>query len=221
MFLTRFRLNPRKRGTLHHVGSPQRLHAAVLATLPPHLAQSSSGRVLWRLDQPSSHEWNLYVVSPGRPSMEQLQDDCGWSQEPSWSTVDYRPFLENLRVGQRWVFRLAANPVRSVAGERGGRGAVRPEITVEQQHAWLVSRAAHNGFALGDDPHASVVVTRREREQFSRGHSGKRMRVSVSRAQFDGVLEVTDANALRSMLTNGVGRAKAYGCGLMTLAPTS
>lgn len=35
---------------------------------------------------------------------------------------------------------------------------------------------------------------------------------------FDGRLEVTDPAALRRTLTLGLGKAKAYGCGLMTLA---
>jgi CRISPR system Cascade subunit CasE len=35
---------------------------------------------------------------------------------------------------------------------------------------------------------------------------------------FDGRLEVTDPDALRRTLTQGI-RAKAYGCGLITLAP--
>lgn len=36
---------------------------------------------------------------------------------------------------------------------------------------------------------------------------------------FDGRLEVTDPAALRRTLTQGIGKAKAYGCGLITLAP--
>ena len=37
-------------------------------------------------------------------------------------------------------------------------------------------------------------------------------------ATFEGVLEVTEPEALRRVLTHGIGRGKAYGCGLMTLA---
>jgi CRISPR system Cascade subunit CasE len=46
----------------------------------------------------------------------------------------------------------------------------------------------------------------------------KRGRVSISHVTYQGVLDVTDAPALRRALTTGMGRAKAYGCGLMTLA---
>lgn len=219
MYLTRFRMNPRKRGTLHLVASPQRMHAAVLTTLPPGLSSTDEGRVLWRLDQPSAHEWNLYMVSPGRPSLEEWQEGCGWSQEPSWQTADYEPFLDRLAEGQTWTFRLTANPVRSVAGAPGSRGNVKPHVTAEQQRDWLLERAERHGFQVCGGNEQMVRVTRRDREQFHRGKGHERRRATVSRAQFDGVLSVTDEKLLRATLMKGLGRAKAYGCGLMTLAP--
>lgn len=218
MYLTRFRMNPRQRGSARLLASPQRMHATVLSTFPPDRVQSPGGRVLWRLDTPSRHEWTLYIVSPARPSMDQLQQECGWSQEQSWQTADYGPFLDNLRPGQHWAFRLAANPVRSIAGQRGSRGRVVPHVTAEQQRGWLVERSERHGFSLGGDLADQVLVTRRERDSFERGGRDQRQRATISRAQFDGVLQVTEPELLRTALTHGIGRAKAYGCGLMTLA---
>ncbi|WP_026248793.1 type I-E CRISPR-associated protein Cas6/Cse3/CasE [Streptomyces sp. LaPpAH-108] len=43
--------------------------------------------------------------------------------------------------------------------------------------------------------------------------------VRFARATFDGRLQITDLAAFRRTLTHGLGKAKAYGCGLMTLAP--
>ena len=42
--------------------------------------------------------------------------------------------------------------------------------------------------------------------------------VTISKVTYEGLLEVRQADALRSVLTDGIGRAKAYGCGLLTLA---
>ena len=218
MFLTKFAMNPNLRGSIRLASSPQRMHATVLSAFPPDKAEAPEGRVLWRLDTPSRHEWNLYIVSPARPSMEQLQSECGWSQEPSWQTAAYDPFLDRLRVGQRWVFRLTANPVRSLAGDPGRRGKVTPHVTVAQQQEWLIERAQRLGFALDGGLLEQLMVTQRERDTFGRGPSRNRMTATISRAQFDGVLTVADPELLRTALTKGVGRAKAYGCGLMTLA---
>jgi CRISPR system Cascade subunit CasE len=43
--------------------------------------------------------------------------------------------------------------------------------------------------------------------------------VTLVTVTFDGRLEITDPEALRRTLTQGIGRARAYGCGLLTLAP--
>ncbi|MBM9624672.1 type I-E CRISPR-associated protein Cas6/Cse3/CasE [Streptomyces zhihengii] len=43
--------------------------------------------------------------------------------------------------------------------------------------------------------------------------------VRFTRATFDGQLRITDLAAFRRTLTHGMGKSKAYGCGLMTLAP--
>ncbi|GHH85818.1 type I-E CRISPR-associated protein Cas6/Cse3/CasE [Streptomyces sulfonofaciens] len=49
--------------------------------------------------------------------------------------------------------------------------------------------------------------------------SPSRPHVHFTRATFDGRLRITDLAAFRHTLTHGLGKAKAYGCGLMTLTP--
>lgn len=221
MYLTKFQMNPARRETLHLIGSPQRMHAAVLGAFPPDAVDGAASRVLWRLDEPARHERNLYLVGPLRPSLDALQDSCGWSQQVSWRTADYGPFLERLDTGQQWRFRLTGNPVRTVRSEHGQRGIVSPHITVDQQRQWLIDRARQHGFSPVSGEHGQQVeVTRRERESFGKGGLGQRRRATITRAQFDGLLEVTDVELLRHALVHGIGRAKAYGCGLLTLAPT-
>ena len=70
--------------------------------------------MLWRLDSDAKHELNLYVVSAEAPSFDALAEQAGWSSAPVWRTADYGRFLERLASGQRWVFRLVANPIRNV-----------------------------------------------------------------------------------------------------------
>jgi CRISPR system Cascade subunit CasE len=36
---------------------------------------------------------------------------------------------------------------------------------------------------------------------------------------YEGRLRIDDVDKVRTVLTTGLGKAKAYGCGLMTLAP--
>ena len=60
-------------------------------------------------------------------------------------------------------------------------------------------------------------ITNRTVRRFQKAAGGPTITVSV--ATFEGVLIVTDPENLRSALTAGIGPAKAYGCGLLTLAP--
>ncbi|WP_127452791.1 type I-E CRISPR-associated protein Cas6/Cse3/CasE [Streptomyces sp. B29(2018)] len=42
--------------------------------------------------------------------------------------------------------------------------------------------------------------------------------VHLRTATYDGLLDVTDPDALRQPLVEGIGHGRAYGCGLLTLA---
>lgn len=64
----------------------------------------------------------------------------------------------------------------------------------------------------------SAAVTERGVLRFRKGES-KQHNVNISMARFRGELEITDTEQLRDTLINGMGRGKAYGCGLLTLAP--
>lgn len=226
MYLTQMPLNPQRRSTRELIVSPQRLHAAVLAGFLP--GASQRGRVLWRLDSDGPHELNLYVVSAELPSFDALVEQAGWTSNPVWRTAEYGPFLDRLKLGQRWVFRLVANPVRSVrdaqssagSGEGLPRGRRTPLSRESDQREWLLSRSEGLGFRVVDGASggANLSVTRGQRRRFDRRRDDETRSVTLQTAQFDGVLEVTDLEALRRTLSGGVGGGKGYGCGLMTLA---
>ena len=218
MYLTHMALNPERRSTRELVQSPQRLHAAVLSAFVPGTAES--GRILWRLDQPERHRLELYLVSPVAPSLEAMVDQAGWPSQPVWRTADYSPFLGRLASGQRWMFRLRANPIKNVRPDEGGRGHRVPLPRVSEQITWLAERSSTRGFrVVPGECGPNLRVTARRTERFRRGGAPGRV-VTLATAAFEGVLEVTDADRLRDALTRGIGAGKGYGCGLMTLART-
>lgn len=204
------------------------MHAAVEAAFPPSAAcQDKAGRVLWRLDSMSDSVdglW-LYIASPEKPDLTHLAEQAGWPAvyEGLWETKEYSALLDRIANGQRWGFRLKANPVRKAKVDKGRRqrdgvvGTIQGHVTVGQQIEWLVSRAQAHGFMVdaNDDGEPLVVVGQRNREVFRRGDAT----VTLVTAVFDGALVVTDADKLRSALCWGIGRAKGFGCGLLTLAP--
>lgn len=219
-------LNPHKRGGRRLLSNPQAMHAAVRACFPPDLDERGA-RVLWRVDR-SGEAFTLYIVGPEAPDLDVVGDQAGWPSRPG-RTADYGPLLDSLRPGLERSFRLTANPVRSLPAAGGRRGKVVPHVTVTQQQEWLASKAEACGFELraiaasgeGSGPELpDLAVTRREDLSFSRRAEKGRSSgaVTLRTATFDGSLRVTDVDALRHALTQGIGRARAYGCGLLTLA---
>lgn len=219
MYLTRVPLNPARRGAAALLYSPQRIHAAVLAGFPP--GSNDSGRVLWRLDVRDKHEASLFVVSPTRPDFTHINEQAGWPTHAAWESADYGPFLARLADEQTWVFRLTANPVRSVRPDGGGRGRRIGVGSIDRQREWLLIRSARFGFQVpsGSAGEPNLCLSDRLNRNFVRQSDDVRRMVTVSTVTYDGVLTVTDAEALRRALRDGVGGAKAYGCGLLTLAP--
>ena len=225
--LSRLYLNPGKRGARKLLTSPEAMHAAVRAAFPPDI-DTSGARVLWRVDK-AQDVYTLYVQGPEPPDLEHLVEQAGWSTRPG-NTADLLPFLDSLRRGQEWAFRLVANPVKSLSRGPKIRGKVVPHVTPAQQVQWLQERAEHSGFEFrtrtSGEP--DVAVTQREDLSFAKREGSEReqsrsarRRISLRTARFDGSLRVTDVEELRQALAQGIGRGKAYGCGLLSLARLS
>ncbi|MDD9380367.1 type I-E CRISPR-associated protein Cas6/Cse3/CasE [Streptomyces sp. ZAF1911] len=116
--------------------------------------------------------------------------------------------------------------------------------TAHHQLAWFTNRVKGYGFeirevpdsvpaapsilpliapAADQEPVLDVRVTARDRCQFTKNDTGSTTgstTVTITTATYEGTLTVTDPVALARTLLTGIGPAKAYGCGLLTLAPT-
>lgn len=211
MHLTRFEINPRRRDARTMLASPQQMHAAVLAAFPE---SREEGRVLWRLDE-GRHDALLYIVSADKPDLTHLVESIG-RPTYGWQTRDYGPFLDRLAPGERWAFRLLANPVHNTRPDGGGRGKRVGHVTVAQQTDWFLRQAARHGFVIptGAMSEPDVAVRARRTLRFDR----RGRTVVLSTAVFEGILQVVDPEVLRAALVGGIGPAKGYGCGLLTLA---
>lgn len=227
MYISRIPLNTARFTARQLIASPYRLHAAVENAFPPGVVRKSDdGRILWRLDfsRDGDSTW-LYVVSPERPDFTHIVEQAGWPTRTEWEVKDYEPLITHIAKGQEWAFRLRANPARQVYVDKGRRsnhavvGKVMGHVTVGYQLSWLKKSSERNGFALlgssEEEAGLSCVVSQRRKERFDHGGS----KVTLVTAQFDGQLRVTDAQAFQRCLRQGIGRAKSFGCGLLTVAP--
>lgn len=214
MFLTRFEINTARRGARKLLGSPQAMHAAVLSSYPrahpPHQV-----RVLWRVDLSGPHRW-LYIAGPTEPDLTHLVEQAGWPATGGWTTRPYARLLDQLAPGQQWAFRLTANPTHSTRVGDSSRSQRLGHVTAQQQEDWFTTRAANLGIVLPDTATRPPITVRDRRTLRFTRHGAT---VTLNTATFDGQLVVADPDRLRQALLAGIGPAKAYGCGLMTLAP--
>lgn len=249
MYLTRFRFNTARPEARRLLGSPQRLHGAVNMAFPDPPAREGDGpRVLWRLDRAPAGRVDLFISSPCRPDLTHLAEQAGWPSlgEEGWRTFEYGEFLDALRQDDVWAFRLTANPVHHIRKAPGAPTKRTAHLTPHHQVGWLIKHQERAGFTVlsrpvgGDGPTGAgmnyeVVVYDRTPMRFGkpsgaeataarsgRGRNGQAWAapdVRLTRATFDGRLRITDLAAFRRTLTHGLGKGKAYGCGLMTLTP--
>jgi CRISPR system Cascade subunit CasE len=204
MYLSRIEVNKQRLETKRALLSLQIMHASIKACFP-----ESDGRVLWRSDT-LGHNLYVLIVSPIKPDFTAFVRQYGWpASGQEGESRDYRQLLDGISTGARWRFRLTANPVHTVAGK------IYAHVTAAQQRQWLSDRAERNGFALSED---AFDVVGRDTIRFRKGDRSDRREVTLARATFEGNLTVTDAALFKNTLANGIGRARAYGCGLLTVA---
>jgi CRISPR system Cascade subunit CasE len=151
-------------------------------------------------------------------------------------------------VGQALRFRLQANPTfaQTLEGQTNNKGMfknVRRGLYREAERLdWLRRQSARYGFELSLIP--TTLRAKDEKQVLFRGkgydelslelpmcevidlNDGRRFPVpsssnQFSAARFDGVLRVTDAEAFANAVENGIGKARGYGFGLLSVAPAS
>lgn len=228
-YLSKIVLNPLRSTTQQLLASPQRIHAAVLGGL----AQQPVGeRVLWRVES-RPHAVELLVLTEARPSWEHIVEQAGWPGADGSAPLiaDYAPVLALVMKGRRFGFRVRVNPTTtshtvektSESQERvlaTGRGVRLGHRTAQTQLAWFLDRAANNnarwGFTVGDSDNPTAALVARERVSFRRSKGDAP--VTLDTATFEGALTITDAELFTDVLLTGIGRGKAYGCGLLTVA---
>lgn len=209
MYLSRVAIdsqNRRKIRDLTHLGA---YHNWVESSFPQEFEKNVRSRKLWRIDMLQGQKY-LLLVSDEKPDTERFEK---YGVTGSAQTKLYDRFLDSVDEGRLYRFRVILNPVKAVSQGAHKRGRVVPEITAEQQLAFLESRAGRLGFELVPDKYQ---IIERGWEPFVK--PGQKM-IRLSKVTYEGILKVTDKDVFYRTLTEGIGKKKAYGFGLMTVIP--
>lgn len=223
MYLSRLLLNPRTRQVQREIGDPYQLHRTVLSAFPPEMPDAE--RVLHRMDiDQRTGQITLLVQSQTAPTWDHLAatdyllplDPFGALENPAVKRLSL-----NFRPEQKLRFRLRANPEKRLFKDMPEFGFKKGQriglFKEEDQQAWLRQRGANDGgFSV---VHAAIRSEGVQNGRTKEHQAKKQQGFTHFAVCYDGILTVTDPDLFAQTLNKGIGRGKAFGFGLLSVAP--
>lgn len=124
---------------------------------------------------------------------------------------DLSSWIDNLKAGQKFGFRLLTMPFKKVGAE-GVKNSRRKALdTAEERLSWLGRKSQQGGFMI-------LSVNEISDEKINVRHpSEKGGSMIMNTWQYTGFLQITDTELFRKTLCCGIGPGKAYGLGMLVL----
>jgi len=208
MYLHKLILNSRHPQVRRDLSSRYEMHRTLVGALAAEPDEPPPERYLWRLETSKEGVPVLLVQTPEPADWSRLQRlhrAHGSSGSYCETVIANKALkLDGVANGASLAFRLHACPTRMVDGKRRGL------LSEEDQLGWLARVSEENGFR--------VVQCERARGYLDHPRKGDGTVVSMPVAEFNGSLGVVDAQRLESSVRGGLGRGKAFGLGLLSLA---
>lgn len=237
LYLSRLVLDARERAARRDVANPYAMHQTLARVFAEH-PDAPPPRFLWRLEPGGLFDPPTVLI--------QSTAVGDWSRLPSrYGRAESKPYdpARLLQRGRELRFRLYANPTRALKAEgeparRGRRVGIHDD---DEALSWLDAQGrTRGGFTLCRLEHATLrpgdefwfdadagtetnskapfdVQVRRTRWRFRKPGSDGWLTFDV--AQYEGRLSVIDPERLLHLIEQGVGRGKAFGLGLLSVAP--
>ncbi len=197
MYLIRIDAQLERKKTIELLTDCQQMHRFITGFFG---TDRQSGQILYRTNLVQNMLCiYLYAQSPA----EHIPDNCKVQQRnvTSW--------LESMEIGQLWSFDLIAAPTKKVASEGKKNSQRRILRQPQERQEWLERKAAQNGFSI-------IQAQEQEQLHVSGRHNADKGGVMYHDAyHYQGILQITDADAFRKALQIGIGSGKSYGFGMM------
>ena len=232
IYLSRPVPNIRSREARHDLADCVGMHRTLMNAFPDGLSSNGDARreagLLYRVEATADGTIALLVQSALPPEWAHLP--------PSWLHPASEPQVKEIgeslgRIDSGSVlrFKLVANPTRKIGTKTGADGrknnGKRVELRGEEEWlTWLERKAGQSGFRLkAGRASAHVPDVRSGRDLratgFGKWTEGSSSRLTFCGVAFEGRLEVVDTALFHAGLQAGIGSGKAYGYGLLSLAP--
>ena len=222
MFLHRIHLDRRCREARRDLADPYQLHSTLCRAFSSPDQKCPEGEFLWRLEpeaDPDGHP-QILIQSRSIPDWSRIGVNDWLAQADPTIDLKNRLKLDSVEAGQRYRFRLRANPCVTRNGKRLGL------FKLEEQEKWVQRKGDQHGFSLPQQAVFDLSESTQERidvrisqEQMLRGkqHAGNGVRIYS--VLYDGILTVTEPDKFRDGLQTGIGHGKVMGLGLLSVVP--
>jgi len=227
LYLSRILFDSRERRIWKVMQSPYRIHAAIMKAYPGHKPHSAG--VLFRIEKAQKDIMiPILVQSHVRPEWDYLIEQYE-------SAVQLHPVkdISDLRFtqGQKLRFCLRANPIVTKKDNKGrlntegkAKTCRLPILIESHQLEWIrkkglcVRRDKQDGTSVDGGFHVLQCLSINE-PAWVHNKQGQKEPIKIQTVIFQGILQVTDPDAfLQNSVIRGIGPAKAFGCGLLSLA---
>lgn len=217
VWLTRVIPDPRSRNAAHDLSgtaSAVHLHRRLMSMFPDGVGSDARAKlgVLFRAEDTPTGT-HILLQSTYQPDTGRLPDGYGTAVS---RPLD--PLLDALRPDLAVRYRCVASPVRKPGATTRAAYNLAAVIALSGAAAdeWWARQAESCGLrplTVNSQPLDAIRA--------QRGSSGPaaKQRIRHNRTRFDGTALITDPQLLRTKIIEGIGRGKAYGCGLLSIAP--
>ncbi|NQT84087.1 type I-E CRISPR-associated protein Cas6/Cse3/CasE [bacterium] len=186
-----------------------------------HVNRGKDAGFMFRVEPHPGGRVVILVQSAVRPDWDYAFHNAGHLLAVPWEVKSFDPCFAK---GQHLRFRLVANPTKRFSRnsrEKNGQAVAekwvgkRVPVPTEQLYEWLARRAEPAGFSIVRD--STTVQPSYIYVNKTPNDKGHRLR-SV---RYDGTLRVTDPARFQETLVRGIGPGKAFGFGLLSVAPVN
>lgn len=210
-YFTRIELDPYKKLTQLALNNSNMFHGAIEKTF-----NNTKERKLWRVDSLRGRRY-LLIISRSLPDFTPLLQQFAPNGAESQTKV-YDSFLDTIKNNSMWHFRLCGVPLvsKKTSNEPNARGKRYALIKEEEQREWLYKKGELHGFTIDPD---RLVISDMGASSLKKGAGKDHCEFKIRKVVYEGMLMVTDVDAFRAALVDGVGRERAFGGGMITIAP--
>lgn len=222
MYLSRIHLNLRCKEARRDLSNPYQLHATLCRAFSPTDLKCPKGEFMWRLEPETdlSGYPQIIIQSKKPPDWNSIGIKDWLGHADSAIDLNVRLRLDSLEAGQRFRYRLRANPCVTQKGKRQGLlGRTDQEKWISRKarrHGFLLPRLSSFGFSDTSPDRPDVRISQ---ERMLRGRQHTANRISLFSVLYDGILSITEPNEFKHALQTGVGHGKVMGLGLLSVAP--